>query len=311
MARRVRLQDAGNLYHVINRGNYRRDVFATEGAKEAFEITLGEASVRYRWVVHAYVVMRNHFHLALETPEPNLADGMHWLGSTFATRFNRYRKERGHLFQGRYQSLLIEDASALARVCDYIHLNPVRAHAVVPVEAHRYRWSSLFRYCATEARSRWLCSDDFLKPHGGRDDPAVWTRYIRYLGEVAVSEDVQKRLEFDRMSTGWAIGTAGWRKAVAKQFGQRALAVGLSEAELREQKEAKWTELLDRELTRRSRTSADAVIAPTNASWKREIALVLRVEGGAPYRWIAERLGMGTSIAARVAVHRFSRGCNV
>ena len=76
--------------------------------------------------------MRNHFHLASKTPAPNVTEGMHWLLGTFANRFNRFRDERGHLFQGRYQAQLIEDALALGRVVDYIHLNPVRAGLVAP-----------------------------------------------------------------------------------------------------------------------------------------------------------------------------------
>ena len=110
MPRRRRLQYAGALYHVINRGNYRLPVFGSPGAARAFETPLSEASERHHWRIHAHVVMRNHFHLALETPWPNLIAGMHWLESTFATRFNRFRSERGHVFQGRYQSLLIEEA---------------------------------------------------------------------------------------------------------------------------------------------------------------------------------------------------------
>jgi len=99
MARRIRVEYEGALYHVINRGNYRRDVFATPGAAAAFETTLGEACARHAWLVHAYVVMGNHYHVALETPRPNLVDGMHWLQSTFATRFNRYRAERNRTGQ--------------------------------------------------------------------------------------------------------------------------------------------------------------------------------------------------------------------
>jgi len=99
MARKLRIQYPGALYHVINRGNYRRALFGSEGAASAFERALAEASSRHGWRVHAHVVMRNHFHLALETPEPNLVDGMHWLQSTYANRFNRFRREQGHLFQ--------------------------------------------------------------------------------------------------------------------------------------------------------------------------------------------------------------------
>ena len=79
MARCVRIQYEGTRYHVINRGNYRRDVFGTVGAAPAFLAAVGEACERHAWRVHAFVVMRNHYHLALETPSPNLVAGMHWL----------------------------------------------------------------------------------------------------------------------------------------------------------------------------------------------------------------------------------------
>ena len=95
MARRLRLQFPGAIYHLINRGNYRRDLFATVGAAKAFECALGEASTRFDWVVHAFCLLRNHYHVALTTPVPNLSDGMHWLQTTFALRFNRFRSERG------------------------------------------------------------------------------------------------------------------------------------------------------------------------------------------------------------------------
>ncbi len=113
MARKVRLKFPGALYHIINRGNYRHDVFGTVGAADAFVTVLGEACGRYDWRVHAYVVMPNHYHLALETPAGNLVEGMHWLQGTFATRFNRFRSERGHLFQGRYHSPVLEDTAVL------------------------------------------------------------------------------------------------------------------------------------------------------------------------------------------------------
>jgi hypothetical protein len=82
MARLLRLEYAGACYHVVNRGNYRRDVFAEDGARKAFEQTLFEAAERFGWLLHAFVIMRNHFHLGVETPEPNLGDGMRWLQVT-------------------------------------------------------------------------------------------------------------------------------------------------------------------------------------------------------------------------------------
>jgi REP element-mobilizing transposase RayT len=105
----LRIQYPGALYHVINRGNYRRDIFESIGAAQAFEQAMAEVCLRYRWRLHAYAIMRNHFHFALETPRPNLVQGMHWLQGAFASRFNRFRRERGHLFQGRYDALVVED----------------------------------------------------------------------------------------------------------------------------------------------------------------------------------------------------------
>ena len=126
MARKLRLEFPGACYHLINRGNYRADLFRTEGAKAAFEACLFAACARSGWVLHAFVLMSNHYHLAVETPDGNLVAGMQWLQATFANRFNRLRRERGHLFQGRYKSLLVEEGDALGQVCHYIHLNPVR-----------------------------------------------------------------------------------------------------------------------------------------------------------------------------------------
>src|SRR5688572_16507787 len=105
MARKLRLEFAGACYHVINRGNYRRDLFKDEGAAASFQSCLFEACTRFRWRLHAFVIMRNHYHLAVETPEPNLSEGMKWLQGTWAARFNRFRSESGRPFQGRYKAL--------------------------------------------------------------------------------------------------------------------------------------------------------------------------------------------------------------
>jgi len=100
MARKLRIERSGALCHVINRGNYRADIFATTGARQAFAKTPNEACQKTGWMLHAWCLMTNHYHLALHTPKANLVSGMQWLQATLGARFNRFRNERGHLFQG-------------------------------------------------------------------------------------------------------------------------------------------------------------------------------------------------------------------
>ncbi len=226
MARKLRIEFPGAIYHVINRGNYRRDVFESAGAARAFQETLVQACETYQWRLHAHVVMRNHFHLAVETPGGDLVAGMHWLQSTYATRFNRFRAERGHLFQGRYQALLIEDAAALGRVADYIHLNPVRAR-IVPVEhLAGFRWSSLRWYLGHE-RPRCLHGSEIVGRHGLSDSREGWKDYVDNLTKLAADEAEQRRLGFDEFSRGFVVGSAGWRKAIATEHGHLALSPGV------------------------------------------------------------------------------------
>jgi putative transposase len=98
MARRPRLEFDGAIYHIISRGNYRKALFEQGSTAASFEKTLFEACGKCGWVLHAYVVMSNHYHLALETPAGKLVDGMRWLQGTFGIRFNAFHKERGHVF---------------------------------------------------------------------------------------------------------------------------------------------------------------------------------------------------------------------
>ncbi len=129
MPRSPRIQYAGARYHVISRGNRRERILEGSGDKEVFLATLDEACARTGWFLHAYVLMDNHFHLLLETPEPNLSDGMRWLQGTYGNRYNRIHNLVGHVWQGRYKSPVISDEGDdhFLRVSRYIHLNPARA----------------------------------------------------------------------------------------------------------------------------------------------------------------------------------------
>ena len=299
MARRLRLQYDGALYHIINRGNYRRDVFETAGATRAFEAALFEAADRHRWRLHAHAVMRNHFHLALETPEANLVEGMHWLQSTYATRFNRFRSERGHLFQGRYQSPVIEDAAALVRVINYIHLNPVAAGIVEMPALPTYPWTSLARFLQGP-RPPCLTAGALLAHLELPDSAAGWSNYVAQLEALVGDPAAQESAGWQDFSKGWAIGTHGWRRALAKEHAQYALEVGIAKDELREIKEARWRLLLEHALRAAGKSAIDIEHDCKGAAWKIELARRLRVTAAAPYRWIAAVLKMGSPASVRV-----------
>jgi len=146
MPRKPRIEYEGAIYHVMNRGNYRDDIFLVEGSGSVFEKTLFEACGRFGWVLHAYVAMSNHYHLALQTPDANLAKGMQWFQSTFGNRFNRLINQRGHIFQGRYKALLIESNHYLLQVVNYIHLNPIRAGLVHIIQLQNYPLSNFPKF---------------------------------------------------------------------------------------------------------------------------------------------------------------------
>jgi REP element-mobilizing transposase RayT len=306
MARKLRIEFPGAIYHVLNRGNYRRDLFLTAGEAGAFVATLREAVQRYGWRLHAYVLMRNHYHLALETPEPNLKDGMHWLQSTFCTRFNRFRKERGHLFQGRYQSLLVENEASLARLVNYIHLNPVRAKIVSSEQLPSFRWSSLGHFVRSDtfpgmdARA-WL---NAMQLH---PDSEGWSIYLDRLRQLALDPSEQERLGFGAMSRGWAIGTKAWRSAVAKDHAHLVINPGLAAAEAREVREARWTDQLNQLLIIEKRTLNEALGSAKSAEWKIALALKLRQETGASVTWLANALYLGKASSARNYFSKVSR----
>ncbi len=290
-----------------HRGNYRRDLFENVGATEAFLTTLFEAAGRFGWRVQAYVLMRNHFHLAVETPEPTLGEGMHWLQSTMATRFNRRRSESGHLFQGRYQALLIEDGAALTRVVDYIHLNPVRAKIVLPEQVAGYLWSSL-KALLKGPRPEALRAQDWLKARGGwADDDAGRRAYAGYLRQLAHDEASWSREGLVGLAQGWAIGTLAWRRALAKEHAARSLTSGLARAERTELREASWRASLEANLAKMGQTSSGLKTKPLKQPWKIVLAAQIRQESGAAIPWLADQLQLGGSATLRGYLHQAKR----
>lgn len=130
MARPLRLQFSHALYHVTSRGNARQAIVKTVADRQAFLDALAQVVDRFGWHCHAYCLMNNHYHLLVETPSPNLAQGMRQLNGPYTQGFNRRHRRAGHVFQGRFKAILVERDAHLLELCRYVVLNPVRAHMV-------------------------------------------------------------------------------------------------------------------------------------------------------------------------------------
>jgi putative transposase len=309
MTRPPRLEYAGARYHVINRGNYRRDVFRDEGAAEAFERTLGEAAEKFGWRVAAYVVMRNHFHLALETPKPNLSLGMKWLQGTWVRRFNRFRSQEGRPFQGRFKSLVIEDGDGYRQVCDYIHLNPVRARVVEPAEAATYRRSSLWRYTNKQAPA-WLDGAWLLEASGLRSGAAGWRAYAARLAVLMGDKEAREQLSAKHFSRGWCIGSKEFKKTMQEtmreqiaQWQERRF-IGLGADERKAERAAMWEEALQA-YANAAGVNLAALPAKKSAEQKVLLAAALKQATSVSNGWLAERLGMGEPASASQFVRRW------
>lgn len=306
MARKLRPDEDGGLYHVLNRGNFRGWIFEGDKAKGAFVKALFEACERAGWVLHAFAIMGNHYHLALETPRGNLSEGMRWLQSVFANRFNRFHGEGGHLFQGRFKSLAVEDFQHLANVCHYIHLNPVRAGICEVGQLAEYLWTGLRYLNRPKERPSFLQFETCLQGAGGLvDTKRGREKYLAYLAWLATDVGAQKELAFEKMSRGWAIGTRGFARALTLDDKQKRSLVRLTAFEARQAREARWAEVLDACLRLSGHAGEPVHDSPKAADWKVAIATVLKVREMARNGWIAEQLGMGTL----TGVSRYTSEC--
>jgi REP-associated tyrosine transposase len=226
MPRRPRIEYGGAVYHVLNRGNYRQDIFTVAGSAEAFERTLFDCCSRFGWRLFAYVLMSNHYHCCFRTEDANLVAGMQWLQSTFANRFNRFVRDRGHVFQGRYKALLVEDSPSVLRVVNYIHLNPVRAGLEAVETLKGYSHSSFPKYFLKK-RPSCLDAKDWLAEAGDlKLTPAGMRCYHESL-KYAIESDPRKRSElFAELCRGWYVGTRESSQALLKDIEAGILAKG-------------------------------------------------------------------------------------
>jgi REP element-mobilizing transposase RayT len=194
MARPLRIEFDGALYHVTSRGNGKRDIFLDDTDRLIFLDTLEEVIKKFNWLSHAYCLMNNHYHLLVETPDGNISSGMRHLNGVYTQRFNKRHNKVGHLFQGRYKAILINKESHLLEVARYIVLNPVRAKLVEKPQF--WKWSS---FSATAYGEEHPCVHvDWILSQFSDDVKNAKRQYIKFVlagvGEDSIWKDVTSQI---------------------------------------------------------------------------------------------------------------------
>jgi putative transposase len=179
MARPLRIEYPGAVYHITSRGNEKKPVYKDDRDREIFLSTLDKVNKRYNWLCHAYCLMDNHFHLLVETLEGNLSLGVRQLNGVYTQTFNKRHGRVGHLFQGRYKAIVIQKDSHLLEVCRYVVLNPVRAGLVE--DPGQWRWSSYGATAGREKPAACLTTNWVLRQFSGKKRKAEreYRQYVR------------------------------------------------------------------------------------------------------------------------------------
>jgi len=212
LARQWRVEYEGALYHVMARGNDRRAIFYDDQDRQVFLDILGEMSDRFANEIQVYVLMDNHFHLQIKTLRANLSRCMHWLGVTYATRFNRCHGRVGHVFQGRFKSILVEDELYMNQLSLYIHRNPLRSGLVKRLVD--YKWSSYFAYAYGKCSVDWLHRESIMAGYSGKTIQEKQRNYRIAVQEY--SEEEQSILE--NMRVGFILGSKRFVQSIHHRF---------------------------------------------------------------------------------------------
>ncbi|MBX9904065.1 MAG: transposase [Burkholderiales bacterium] len=192
MARPLRLELAGALYHVTSRGDGREDIYRSDEDRLAWQEVLAAVCRRFNWVCHAYCQMTNHYHVVVETPEANLSEGMRQLNGVYTQRFNRSHGRVGHVFQGRFKAILVDKDSYLLELARYVVLNPLRAKMVRRLE--QWPWSSYLATCGQADRPDWLQVDFVLSQFSAQRARAI-AKYVTFVHEGTKLPSIWSQLQ--------------------------------------------------------------------------------------------------------------------
>lgn len=314
MARQVRVEFPGAIYHVMARGDRREPIVLDDGDRTGFLRAVGEMCDRGGALVHAYALLDNHYHLIVETPGGNLVEGMRWLQNTYTRRFNNRHGLWGHVFGGRYKSVLIgEDGDFFLRAVDYVHLNPVRAGlSGLETGLERYRWCSLADYCQSPGRrAAWLVTGRALDACGLKDGARGRERFLLRLEQRVREEGAGRAGLVDAglgpglslqstIRRGWYFGSAAFRERMLGLLdrggggGRRRACDGYHGWQAGDHGEARAKRIVDVSCRSLGIGPGELGALKGNDPRKALIAELIRSETTVRLDWVGEQLGMGS-----------------
>ena len=318
MPRNPRVEYAGAVYHVMCRGDRGERIYQSDSDRRHFLDTLAEVCERTGFLVHSYVLMSNHYHWLLETPEPNLVAGMKWFQGTYTQRFNARHGQRGHVFQGRYKAIPVDTSETdyFRTVSDYIHLNPARAGLLMGDKSNveDYPWSSYPRFVGKDSLPPWLRRDRVFGAHHLSDAGTVSRRrYSAYMKKRVAeikkpgeSEELQS--EWSAIRRGWFVGDDGFRDYLYTQISQRVR--GLKRTSFAKD----GLKLHDEQMAKRHLGSALTALEvelptvrkmPKNNPVKQALAWWVKKQTVIGDDWICRTLDMGSRVNISRAVGAF------
>lgn len=305
MARQPRFEYPGAVYHVMARGNGGDDVFVTDDDRKSFLFRLGQVCASHGWKIHAWVLMGNHFHLLLETPQANLVTGMKQLLATFSQGWNRARQRRGHVFQGRYKAVPVNgsdaDAHYFKALADYIHLNPARAGLAGGERGAlvSYLWSSLPSHQKGNGPD-WLVVGRILRAFHLAEDGRGRRAYVAWLEARAANDGGKIDEEASQaIRRGWYLGRETFKDKLLKMLerppARRAGGPHRAEGANRDHSEKEALRILREGCRHLGLTTTTAGLRGLRKSddRKAQLAILLRTHTAVSNDWIAAKLAMG------------------
>lgn len=326
-APRVEFEDA--CYHLMARGNRNEDIVSDDKDRQIFCMTLDQAAKRAGWQVFAWVLMDNHYHLVLRTPQANLVEGMQWFQNTFTRRINTRNRVWGHLFGGRYRSILVENEGRggkvwrdyLRTVVDYVHLNPGRAGLVdgKTKSIREYRWSSIAQGLALPPSKRpdWLLGEEVLDLHGNKDNSAARRRMVeRYDGwivdesETDLNPVVEGKSFSARLERGWFWGSDAFQEKLLLLIGnekKRTSRNYRSSETMRDHEENRAREII-REAEQHFGEPQSSLRKVRIGDWTRAaVGWAVWQETLVSQQWIAEEMNLKSAANASQQIRRFAK----